>query len=124
RIAQLHDALDAVLDVAFERPEDADDQFQRQDFGAAGIFAEAIFVDAAKGPDGGHRRPAFDEAAVRPLAADADALRYLDALAIREPNFAVLRHAGAKQVARAADMIDRFAALLGARDIVLVFVAG
>src|SRR5262249_9616622 len=99
------------------------DQLERQHLGAAGIFAEALFVDAAEGPDGGHRRAAFDEAAIGPFAADADALRDLNALPVGEPDFAVLRHASAKQGAGAAHMVHSFAALLGARDLVLVFVA-
>ena len=43
------------------------------------------------------RRAAFDEAAVGPFAADADALGHVDAFAIEISKLAVVRHAGAEQ---------------------------
>src|SRR4029079_18284338 len=104
--------------------EDADNQLHRQHFGAVLIFAKALFVDAAKRPNGGHRRAAFDEAAIRPLAADADALGHLDAFAIRESNLAIFGNAGPEQAARAAEVIRGFAASYRTADVVLVLIGG
>src|SRR5262249_8752638 len=86
------------------------------------VFVEARFLDAAERPDGGHRAAAFDETAVGPLVADADSAGDGVSLAVKKIDGAVIRHVGTQQSAGTAEMVDGFAALLAARDIMLVLV--
>ena len=102
--------MDPLLDVPFVGAKHSHDHLERQP------LRKLLGRDALEGPDRGRGRAPFDELAIAPLGADADALGGGAALAVEEPERATQRSAGLEQADGRTDREGPLAGLVRARD--------